>query len=333
MSLHDGIALSSPEITNLIDVQSKLAENWIILLERIVLTGTQQDLQDALKQNNIDITKLSDAEQKLINDYFDELFKDIELKPINTDDDGNIIFDINVTENESLKNDYYHMLNTANQEVVTNYYKMYQNMLLNPDKFDILYLTNQAYKVLDKTRYVDYTSYVDTLTRYYSIQEALYNINQNMDMFNLDLVAVSYHGDASELCVPWQNKVYSRSGTSLKYPPFEPAKWGSGGGLFHPNCRHNVHVFTEGFSTLPKPIDTAKGREGLALRSELKYQERNLRNHNREYNRYKNLADKYKGVDDDKYTYYNKQAQRKKVIVDRWRQKVKNNKYNAYDYV
>jgi hypothetical protein len=70
-----------------------------------------------------------------------------------------------------------------------------------------------------------------------------------------DLVAVSAHQGARNKGVgpmnheSWQGKIYSRSGTHPKYPPFvEKTGYGTGPGLGGWNCRHSWYPFFEGLS-------------------------------------------------------------------------------------
>ena len=56
-----------------------------------------------------------------------------------------------------------------------------------------------------------------------------------------DLVKVSTHRGACELCQPWQGKILSITGKTKGYPTLEEAKAAK---LFHPNCRHayGLHI-------------------------------------------------------------------------------------------
>lgn len=56
-----------------------------------------------------------------------------------------------------------------------------------------------------------------------------------------DLVKVSTHRGACELCQPWQGKILSITGKTEGYPTLEEAK---AAGLFHPRCRHayGLHI-------------------------------------------------------------------------------------------
>lgn len=90
-----------------------------------------------------------------------------------------------------------------------------------------------------------------------------------MDEMGCDLVEVSAHagarvGDGTpgpSNHAWWQGKVYSRSGTSGKYPAFvECTGYGTGEGLGGWNCRHSFFPFYEGFS---KPAYTEEALKEL----------------------------------------------------------------------
>jgi len=57
-----------------------------------------------------------------------------------------------------------------------------------------------------------------------------------------DLVKVSTHLRACELCQPWQGKILSITGKTEGYPTLEEAK---AAGLFHPNCRHAYGLYID----------------------------------------------------------------------------------------
>jgi len=70
------------------------------------------------------------------------------------------------------------------------------------------------------------------------------------DEMGQDLVEVSAHIGSRPEHEIWQGKIYSRSGTSKKYPPFiESTGYGTITGLNGVNCRHTWYVWFEGIST------------------------------------------------------------------------------------
>lgn len=70
-----------------------------------------------------------------------------------------------------------------------------------------------------------------------------------MDQMQCDLVEVSAHAGARPNHALWQGQVYSRSGTSKKYPDFVSCTgYGTVTGLKGVNCRHDFYPFFEGLS-------------------------------------------------------------------------------------
>lgn len=65
-----------------------------------------------------------------------------------------------------------------------------------------------------------------------------------------DLVETSAHAGARPAHAQWQGQVFSRSGTSRKYPDFVTSTgYGTATGLLGINCRHSFYPFFEGIST------------------------------------------------------------------------------------
>lgn len=68
------------------------------------------------------------------------------------------------------------------------------------------------------------------------------------DEMGCDLVETTAHPGARPSHAEWQGQVFSRSGHSRKYPPFERTGYGTGAGLCGWNCRHSFYPFFEGLS-------------------------------------------------------------------------------------
>ena len=69
------------------------------------------------------------------------------------------------------------------------------------------------------------------------------------DEMKQDLVQTSAHAGARPEHQVWQGKIFSRSGTNSKYPPFiESTGYGTVTGLCGVNCRHSFFPFFEGLS-------------------------------------------------------------------------------------
>lgn len=79
-----------------------------------------------------------------------------------------------------------------------------------------------------------------------------------------DLVKVSTHRGACELCQPWQGKILSITGKTKGYPTLEEAK---AAGLFHVNCRHAYGLHID----LDKEIENLESELGLSPEEDKNY--------------------------------------------------------------
>lgn len=114
-----------------------------------------------------------------------------------------------------------------------------------------------------------------------------------MDELEIDLVYVSQHanaratGDGPKNHASWQGKVYSRSGTSKKYPSFiERTGYGTATGLCGVNCRHHFFAFVDGVNTIPERINEAEARKGYEMSQKQRLQERQIRAYKRQLQGY-----------------------------------------------
>lgn len=83
-----------------------------------------------------------------------------------------------------------------------------------------------------------------------------------MDEMGVDLVLVSSHMGARPSHQVWQGKIYSRSGTSRKYPDFVSSTgYGTGAGLCGWNCRHNFSPWFEGMDNPFEHYDAEENKK------------------------------------------------------------------------
>ena len=79
-----------------------------------------------------------------------------------------------------------------------------------------------------------------------------------------DLIKVSTHRGACELCQPWQGKILSITGKTEGYPTLEEAKAAK---LFHVNCRHAYGLYID----LDKEIEELEAELNLSPEEEKNY--------------------------------------------------------------
>ena len=118
-----------------------------------------------------------------------------------------------------------------------------------------------------------------------------------LDEMNCDLVLVSSHMGARPSHQVWQGKIYSRSGTSKKYPDFVSSTgYGTGEGLCGWNCRHNFSPYYEGQGNPFERYDDKENRELYEKTQEQRAMERAIRKSKREK---ETLADAVDNAQDD----------------------------------
>ncbi len=78
---------------------------------------------------------------------------------------------------------------------------------------------------------------------------------ENLKSSGQDLVITSQHMGSRPEHAPWQNKVFSYSGKSGKYPDFfKETGYGTVTGLKGANCTHDFYPFWEGASIIPEDV-------------------------------------------------------------------------------
>jgi hypothetical protein len=104
-----------------------------------------------------------------------------------------------------------------------------------------------------------------------SRQSNMYRLQEN----GIDLVQISQHFPTSDLCEPWQARVYSIGGGHPRYPSLQQA---IDGGLYHANCKHSQSGYVEGVSKLPdQDLPVRENREQYQNMQQQRYQERQIR--------------------------------------------------------
>ncbi|MGF7050406.1 hypothetical protein J2T13_004944 [Paenibacillus sp. DS2015] len=133
-------------------------------------------------------------------------------------------------------------------------------------------------------RRVNIASYAEMALRTTSQRAVFMGEGARRGEWGVKTVVVSAHSNSSDLCLPWQGKVYiddvysgGKAGDG-KYPLLSGAM---SAGLFHPNCRHNMSTFFPGISSLPAPVDNGTASENYKAEQQQRYMERQVRKYKR----------------------------------------------------
>lgn len=122
-------------------------------------------------------------------------------------------------------------------------------------------------------------SYAELIARTQTGNAARQAHMNRQQQYGLDLVRISSHSPCSDLCRPWQGRVFSMSGKSEQYPPLSDA---TSGGLYHPNCKHSQSAYVPGVSEkLDNPgqfaDDSKRDARAYELDQQQRYNERMIR--------------------------------------------------------
>lgn len=136
-----------------------------------------------------------------------------------------------------------------------------------------------------------------------SYNSMLYNVNMNRagwnrtmydaNLLNNDLVYLPAHPFACPLCMPYQGKIYSQSGKSLKYPPKEIA---IDGGVGHPNCKHQWLLYWGDSMIQDNKYNSAEWQEKYQNKQKIRALELERTKAKKDREIYKNLGN-YEEVD------------------------------------
>ena len=88
-------------------------------------------------------------------------------------------------------------------------------------------------------------AYAEMVGRTMSGHTALQASLNRYTEYGYNLVRVSTHFTACELCSPWEGQILNKNGADGKYRGLDEA---IAAGLFHPNCRHTLSPYFPGIS-------------------------------------------------------------------------------------
>lgn len=113
-----------------------------------------------------------------------------------------------------------------------------------------------------------------------------------MDEYGVDLIEISSHAGARELCYPYQGNVYSKSGNSEKYPSLSSTSYGHPAGIAGINCGHVFMPFIDGISKKTyKKVDPEVNDRQYENSQKQRYLERQIRYAKREEAMLKEIGD------------------------------------------
>lgn len=122
-------------------------------------------------------------------------------------------------------------------------------------------------------------NYVQMVLRSNSKQISTAIHEGRLDDYEIDLVQTSSHAGSRKSHYEFQGKVYSRSGTSNKYPPLSETGYGDTitGFATGINCGHQVYAFFDGMKVNAEKFNKKESDEAYERSQQQRQLERNIR--------------------------------------------------------
>ncbi|SFE11301.1 Phage minor capsid protein 2 [Paenibacillus algorifonticola] len=140
------------------------------------------------------------------------------------------------------------------------------------------------YVTYSNGRRINVASYAEMALRTASQRAVFSGEGAKRNELGIRTVVISAHNNCSKLCLPYQGKVFIDdvySGGSAKDGDYPLLSKAMAGGLFHPNCRHNMATYIPGVSKLPAPVDDEVATANYQAEQRQRYMERQIRKYKR----------------------------------------------------
>ncbi|MCC5894845.1 MAG: hypothetical protein JJU16_05225 [Alkalibacterium sp.] len=176
---------------------------------------------------------------------------------------------------------YQDILNKAVADTITGSLTPYQSMVRSINAAGSKGLTGFVAKNGAEWSAEAYVSMVIRATRkntVAAVQEARF------DEYEIDLVEISSHAGSRPSHMDYQGKIYSRSGTSKRFPPLDSTSYGAIDGIVTGiNCGHQMYAYILGASKKRyEPYKKRESEEVYAQSQQQRKLERNIRSAKKE---------------------------------------------------
>ncbi len=144
-------------------------------------------------------------------------------------------------------------------------------------------------------RHINIANYVRMALRTASMKATLHGRSERFSQLGYDTVLISQYDRCLDTCLPWQGRVYIEDTFIFwngEVKEIGEELWGKSNycgkwfpllstaiekGLFHPNCRHDMGLYIDGRTKIPKPIDAEKDLENYRIEQHQRALERKIR--------------------------------------------------------
>ncbi len=149
-------------------------------------------------------------------------------------------------------------------------------------------------------RTISMTAYAELLARSIVAETQNTCVKNTMKEHDKDLVKMTQHYTACPVCVPYEGRVYSLSGSDTRFPSINNVPgFASGYNNIHPRCRHRITPYIEKYNDVEKdmknsnrPFEVPKEKEAsVNAYYEEQKKKAKLRANRKQYEKYKTVLE------------------------------------------
>lgn len=255
--------------------QEIITHNRLSLIEvvALVIVITKKEKELLLKQAD-EYLEVTDNENKAsrlkdVSNAIEQASRQLMIEQVQYQQQAN------KTILDNLDADYKEILNEIAKEVVSGKKGIFEATHEVAKKFAEKGLT--VLKRRDGAK-LSVEGYVSSSLRAIQKTVAIQLQEQTYDELEIDLVETTSLADSRITHIPFQAKVYSRSGASLKYPSLAETGYGTITGMITGiNCRHQMYPFDEVTGQRFKPFSEKETAQNYRLSQKQRELERNIR--------------------------------------------------------
>lgn len=247
---------------------------FLFLIGGVSVEVFKKKIEKTIKEPNRDYKEV----EKMINEINPKTSNNLFKKP-NKKDIEKLMFEISSINEKKARDKYIRIL--------TDYYSRTQKTINKEYIKETEYLLDKVSKYDKIEKVIPYYNKKGQIVAYHDIasyNSMVYNTNLTNAVWNEtlrnaietenDLVYVPGHWGSCPHCFPYEDRIYSLTGTNPIYPNIQVAL---DGGLKHPNCKHPIENYNSRVQTTPSQSSPPEVYNALQKINALELNKRRLK--------------------------------------------------------
>lgn len=247
---------------------------FLFLIGGISVETFKKEIEKTIKKPKREYSEV----EKMINEINPKTSNNLFKKP-NKKDIEKLMFEISSINEKKARDKYIRIL--------TDYYSRTQKTINKEYIKETEYLLDKVSKYDKIEKVIPYYNKKGQIVAYHDIasyNSMVYNTNLTNAVWNEtlrnaietenDLVYVPGHWGSCPHCFPYEDRVYSLTGTNPIYPNIQVAL---DGGLKHPNCKHPIENYNSRIQTTPSQSSPPEVYNALQKINALELNKRRLK--------------------------------------------------------